>query len=117
MKISERIFEIMDKKQIKPSELAKKTEIRQSTISDWKTKGSDPQARYIERISEALEVSIEYLLTGKEGEAITESDARILRLYKATTGERREYIDTMLTKTESELTQAESNDKAKEEAI
>lgn len=62
MIISERIFEIMKEKNIKAKEFAKMTGIGQSTISDWKTKKTNPQANKIMIICEALNVSPEDVL-------------------------------------------------------
>ena len=62
MTISERIFEIMKEKNIKAKEFAKMTGIGQSTISDWKTKKTNPQANKIMIICEALNVSPEDVL-------------------------------------------------------
>lgn len=61
MKVSQRIFLIMDAKGITQKELAQAAGIGQSTISDWRTKGTDPQCKYIPRIAKALGVSIENL--------------------------------------------------------
>lgn len=62
MIISERIFEIMKEKNIKAKEFAKMTGIGQSTISDWKTKKTNPQANKIMIICKALNVSPEDVL-------------------------------------------------------
>lgn len=55
MSISERIFKIMKEKNILQSELAEQIGTSQSTISDWKTKGTDPQAKKIMAICKALD--------------------------------------------------------------
>ena len=55
MSVSKKIFAIMKEKGITQLELAQKTGIGQSTISDWKTKGTDPSSKYIMPICEALE--------------------------------------------------------------
>lgn len=66
MKISEKIFELMEAKGINQLELAQKTGIGQSTISDWKTKKTNPSANKIMIICKTLEVSPEELLEGME---------------------------------------------------
>lgn len=55
MSISKKIFEIMDKRGMTQLELSKQTGIAQSVISDWKTKGTDPQAKKIMTICKVLE--------------------------------------------------------------
>jgi transcriptional regulator with XRE-family HTH domain len=62
MIISERIFKIMGEKKITQLALSEKTGIGQSTISDWKTKKTNPSADKIMIICAALEVTPEELL-------------------------------------------------------
>lgn len=57
MIISERIFMLMQEKGISQIELAAGTGIAQSTISDWKRKGTNPSADKIMAICEVLDVS------------------------------------------------------------
>lgn len=117
MQFSERLEKIINEKNISKYKIAKELGISQSTIANWTTGKANPTVEKLAELIQLIGVSADYLLTGKEGETITEDDKRILKLYKATTGERREYIDTMLAKTENELTQAESNSEIKDEAI
>lgn len=66
MTISQRIFLILKEKGKKQKELSQYTGISEQTISDWKKKGSIPSADKISGIADFLEVSTDYLLTGKE---------------------------------------------------
>ena len=66
MLISERIYEYLDKRGITQMEFAKKTGISQSTISDWKRKGTNPSADKIMIICEVLDISPYELLQGTE---------------------------------------------------
>ena len=65
MLISERIFELLIDKGMSQREFSQRTGISQSTISDWKTKKTNPSADKIMDICEALEITPEQLLTGK----------------------------------------------------
>lgn len=65
MIISERIFMILEKRYMSQSEFAKKVGLAPSTISDWKTKKTNPSADKIMDICRVLEVTPEELLTGK----------------------------------------------------
>ena len=65
MIISERIFKILEKKHMSQSTFAKKVGLSASTISDWKTKKTNPTAEKIMSICEVLEITPEQLLTGK----------------------------------------------------
>lgn len=62
MTIGKRVLKIMEEKGITQKELAKATGIGQSTISDWKTKKTNPSSNKIMKICKALEVSPEDLL-------------------------------------------------------
>ncbi|MCM1133522.1 MAG: helix-turn-helix domain-containing protein [Ruminococcus flavefaciens] len=66
MKISQRIFSLLEEQGKKQSELAEYTGIPTSTISAWKTRGTSLSAESISAIADFLEVSTDYLLTGKE---------------------------------------------------
>lgn len=65
MIISERIFKILESKGMSQNAFAKKAGLAGSTISDWKTKKTNPSADKIMDICAALEVTPEQLLTGK----------------------------------------------------
>lgn len=64
MTISERIFLLLEEKGISQLEFSKGTGIAQSTVSDWKRKGTNPNADKIAAISKFLGVSLEWLLEG-----------------------------------------------------
>ncbi len=57
MIISERMFKLMEDKGVTQLELSTKTGIAQSTISDWKRKGTNPSSDKIMPICDALDVS------------------------------------------------------------
>ena len=65
MIISERIFKILKEKNMSQNAFAKKVGLASSTISDWKTKKTNPSADKIMDICIVLEVTPEQLLTGK----------------------------------------------------
>lgn len=66
MKISERIFMILEQKGMRQIDFSAKTGISQSTIADWKRRKTNPSADKILKIAKALDVSVEYLLGGKD---------------------------------------------------
>ena len=65
MIISERIFKLLEEKNMSQNAFAKQVGLANSTISDWKTKKTNPSADKIMDICIVLEVSPEQLLTGK----------------------------------------------------
>ena len=64
--ITTRIFNLLQEKKITQSELAKMIGTRQSTISGWKQNNNEPEAELLEPIAKALNVSLHWLITGKE---------------------------------------------------
>ena len=57
MKISERIFKLMEDREVTQMEFSKATGIAQSTISDWKRKKTNPSADKIMIICNVLKVT------------------------------------------------------------
>lgn len=72
MLISERIYQYMDERNISQKEFANRTGISQSTISDWKRKGTNPSADKIIVICDVLNVSPYELLSGTENSKMKE---------------------------------------------
>lgn len=68
MSIIERIYEELRRTGKKPAELARHIGVTTSQMSAWKTRDTDPPARLMPKICEFLQVSLEFLLTGKEKE-------------------------------------------------
>lgn len=67
MTICERMFAIIDSSESKSAAgLSKALGVGTSQTTNWKQRNSDPPAKMIYKICEYLEVSVEYLLTGKE---------------------------------------------------
>jgi len=67
MIISERIFSMLRERGMTQKEFSMQTGIAQSTISDWKTKKTNPASDKIMVICETLEVTPYELLVGTEG--------------------------------------------------
>jgi transcriptional regulator with XRE-family HTH domain len=65
MTISERIFQILKEREISQASFCKMVGLSGSTVSDWKTKKTDPSADKIMDICNALDITPEQLLTGK----------------------------------------------------
>lgn len=85
MTINERMFEIMKRKNVKAIDIANHLNITKSVVSNWKSRGTNPPAEYVEPICELLEISIEYFLTGEEKESVldlTENEKEMLENFK-----------------------------------
>lgn len=82
MKIGERIVIILKNKNLTQKGLADYIGIKQSTISDWKGKGTSPSSEYIIKISEYLNESPYFILTGKNQLSnFTEEEINLLHKY------------------------------------
>lgn len=64
MTVSERIFDRLHEIDMSQREFSEKTGIAQSTISEWKSKGTNPTTEKIMPICVTLKVSPEWLLSG-----------------------------------------------------
>ena len=80
MTISERIFKILEEKEMSQSAFARQVVIAGSTISDWKTKKTNPSADKIMDICTVLEVTPEQLLTGREIDEVLQKRQSELRI-------------------------------------
>ena len=67
MTISERIFDLLDKRGMSQKEFSERTGIAQSSISDWKRKKTNPVSEKILIICEVLHVTPYELLGGTDG--------------------------------------------------
>lgn len=64
MTICERVFATLDAKGKLAADLCKVLGIGTSQTTSWKKRNTDPPAKYLVQISDFLDVSLEYLLTG-----------------------------------------------------
>lgn len=68
------IFEkLCNERGITPYKFCKDTGVRTSTISTWKSKGSIVGTILAKKICEYFDISMDYLMTGKEAEATADS--------------------------------------------
>lgn len=62
MTIIERIVELLEKKGMSITSFSKQLNLRQSTVSNWKNRNSNPPAELLPIIAKVLDVSVLYLL-------------------------------------------------------
>lgn len=85
MQIYERMFQIMEQKNIKAVQLADKLGISKGVISNWKKRKTNPPIEYAVLICELLGVDIEYFITGKERDdnlELTEKEKEMLQHFR-----------------------------------
>lgn len=62
----DRIFEKVKEKYAEQKDFAEDIGTSASKVSEWKRRKSSSYVKYIDRIAEALDTSVEYLLSGKD---------------------------------------------------
>lgn len=97
MTICERMFQIMSEKNIKNKDLASQLGVRDSVISTWKARNTDPPSMYIIRICEILEIDI-YTLLGKNSNDMfyTVEEQQIIQKYRQLDEESKQAFKTLL---------------------
>ena len=93
--ISERIKQIMKKQKINQTELAEKTKIKLRTLVSYISENKLPKTEALYKISQALGVSIEYLLTGEITELNTK-EKKLLEDYRNSPKNIQEIVDKTL---------------------
>ena len=78
MTIGERLFKIMNEKNISMPELSRMTGISRHTIFDWQRRNTNPGADKIMVICAALQITPEELLVGKQDNEKPEYDHSII---------------------------------------
>lgn len=78
MSINEKIFNLLEEKNKKQSDLARFLNVRTSVIGTWKTRGNNQPAKYLERICEFLDITINELLDIPRQE-LTQNDEEALK--------------------------------------
>ena len=76
---------LLDETGLKSADVARATGISNMTLSDWKRGKSVPKSDKMRKIAEYLNVSVDYLMTGKDGaftKEIAETDAKLLFMNK-----------------------------------
>lgn len=76
MTVNEKIFEVMERKNIKNADLAKYLNVKNNVITNWHNRGTEPPIKYIIPICELLDITI-YELLG------IENDNKIQAAYNA----------------------------------
>ena len=76
MTISDRIFDRLKQLSMTQKELAERTGIQQSTISEWKKNKTNPSSEKILGICNVLKVTPEWLLSGVDAAASREKNLR-----------------------------------------
>lgn len=87
MNIIERILFLAKDKNLKEADIARAIGKGTSQITNWKMRGTTPPAELLPTISQLLNVSLEYLITGREhiepGTVLPNNEQQLLDYYRA----------------------------------
>lgn len=78
-----RFTKILENSKITNSEVTKLAEISKNNIGNYKN-GQIPNATTLYKLSQIFGISMEYLLTGKEPEDLTQDEKKLVDLYRNT---------------------------------
>ena len=84
MTISDRIFCLLEEKNMTQKEFGERTGIAKSTISDWKKRGTNPVSEKLLIICDVLEISPVELLSGTDKVGNRSNDSEVIVVYKET---------------------------------
>lgn len=97
----ERVERILKEKRLTQKELAEDLGLRRPTLSDWKKNGAVPAGDICLKIADYLNVSVEYLISGKEAGLGTEERA-LLGQWSKLSAEQKDTIQILLDKWEAD---------------
>lgn len=97
MSIISRVLEVMERSGKQASDVANHLDVGASTFSNWKNRMKDPPAKLIKPLSDYLNVSVYWLLTGKEdaeliSAALPADEEKTLRYYRLLSEENKDLI-------------------------
>lgn len=82
MTINERIFNALEEKGLKQSDLAKSLELSTGQITAWKKRGTTPPGEYFINICKFLDISI-YELLGADEERLNQEEQQLIKYYRS----------------------------------
>lgn len=86
MSIINRIVNLLKKNGASQADICNYIGIKYNVFTTWKTRETDPPAKYLIQICEFLNISLEYLLTGKEKSSLTSElsadEQELFKIYK-----------------------------------
>lgn len=93
-------------KNLKRAALCTDLKLSSTSITDWARRGTVPAGDICIKIADYLNVSVEWLVTGREGE-VSNEEKKLLAQWKLLTADQKDTIRTLLEKWESDRTAGE----------
>lgn len=97
MTFFERLQALMDSHNLSQKQLANNTNIRQTTISEWKKNGNLPTGETAIKLAKYFNVSLDYLLTGEEeNNSLSSDEIELLSNYRSLQEHDRTMVSVMV---------------------
>ena len=96
MKFIDRIETLLEERNEKGTHLADSIGIKNQSFSDWKKRGTIPAADIVLKIADYFNVSIDWLLTGKDKAGITPDESELLCKYNSLQPHNKNAVLTLL---------------------
>ena len=109
LQIVDRINDICRKKGIKKKDVSEALKLPDNCFSNWSARGTIPAGDICLKIAEYLNVSIEWLICGKEG-GLNNEERWLLSQWKNLDAVQKDTVWTLLNKWESDRTAFEKQD-------
>ena len=99
----EKIFSILNERNIKQKTFATAIGVSQGNVTDWRKGRSNPSRDVLSRIASYLNISIDYLLgnestSGIDGILLTPQEEELVLCYRQASPDERLIVDTALKK-------------------
>ncbi len=91
----DRVEMILKQKKLTQKELAEELGLRRPSLSDWKKNGSVPAGDVCLKIANYLKVSVEWLISGKEG-GLSKEESELLAQWSMLSPEQKNNINILL---------------------
>jgi len=105
----DRVESVLKERNLTQKELAESLNLRRPTLSDWKKNGAVPAGDICLRIAEYLNVSVEWLISGKES-GLSNEEKWLLAQWGQLDPTQQDTVRTLLDKWEADRTAREKKE-------
>ena len=104
MEVVDRIFDLVQKKKIEQKEFATLIGTTDKVVSAWRRGRTKSYTKYLPQIAEALDTSVEYLMTGTEAkkeptgnaDGLSAEEADLLELFRGLSDDEQDLVVRMV---------------------
>jgi transcriptional regulator with XRE-family HTH domain len=96
MQFIDRLEAKLQERNITKLELATQLDIRRPTLSEWKRTGGIPNAELAIKIADYLNVSVEWLITGKDKSGYTDAEHELILKIRTLSEANKNVVETFV---------------------